>query len=147
MKADLEPVKLATRFGELVLEQDRILDFVWPLLGFESHQRYAAVDMGRCTWLQALSDADLAFPMVDPWEFFSDYRVELPEALLADLGAEPEGDLLLFCLVSNGPEGPGLNLAAPVVVNPATRRGGQVVLPQGSTYHPIARGSDAGPDA
>lgn len=139
-----------SRFGDLAVEPDRVLDFPRPLLGFESHRRYLVVDGGprsRCNWLQSLDDPDLAFPMVDPWEFFPDYRVELPREVLSDLGAGPDQELVLFCLVAPGPEGPGLNLAAPVVVNPATRRGGQAVLGEWGTYHPVQGGRHAGPDA
>jgi flagellar assembly factor FliW len=80
--------------------------------------------------LSSVEDPSLRFLVVPPQVFFPDYAPEIDDVTAAALGLDGADDALLLVVVNPG-DGAGaatVNLLAPVVVNVATRRGGQIVL-------------------
>ena len=72
----------STRFGRIVVDDDRLMTFPQGLLGFPDQARYALVQTGTDNyfyWLQAVEDPNLAFVVTDPNLFFKDYDVPLRE--------------------------------------------------------------------
>ncbi len=58
-----------TRFGELTVNNEDIINFSEGLLGFESLTQFFVVDPGDSTlilWLQSIEDASIAFPIIEP---------------------------------------------------------------------------------
>jgi flagellar assembly factor FliW len=80
--------------------------------------------------MTSLDEPGLRFLVVPPARFFPDYAPEVSDDVVADLGIESEGDVLLLVVLNAGESlaATTANLAAPVVVNTATRRAGQIVL-------------------
>jgi flagellar assembly factor FliW len=112
-----------------------------PLPGFPRHRGYvlvAADATGLLRWLQAMDPQGPRFLVVPPAPYVPEYAPRLPGAVLAELGLAVPADAELHCLVTI-PDGDvhaaTANLRAPLVVNPATGRGRQVVLTEGG--HPI----------
>jgi flagellar assembly factor FliW len=112
-----------------------------PLPGFPRHRDYvlvAADATGLLRWLQAMDPQGPRFLVVPPGPFVPDYAPRLPGTLLTELAIEEPAAAELHCLVTV-PDGDvraaTANLRAPLVVNPATGRGRQVVLTEGG--HPI----------
>ena len=112
-----------------------------PLPGFPRHRDYvlvAADATGLLRWLQAMDPEGPRFLVVPPAPFVPEYAPRLPAAVLKELDLAAPGDAELHCLVTV-PDGDvreaTANLRAPLVVNPATGRGRQVVLTEGG--HPI----------
>ena len=112
-----------------------------PLPGFPRHRDYvlvAADATGLLRWLQSADPQGPRFLVVPPGPFVPDYAPRLPGALLTELALEGPAAAELHCLVTV-PDGDvhaaTANLRAPLVVNPATGRGRQVVLTEGG--HPI----------
>ena len=133
---------METRFGTMVVEPDRIIEFTHPLLGLEEYRRFAIVEAPETrpfVWLQSVDAADVALPLADPWSFFPNYRVEVPSSFLQDLGPNQEDEVAIYCVVSKGGRGLGMNLAAPVLIHHQSRQGAQVVLDSKSyrPYHPL----------
>lgn len=121
------------RFGELEIEEDRVLQFDDGLLGFPEAKRFAMLDThdtGVYFWLQSLDDPGLAFLSVVPWSFFPDYEPHLPEGEQASLGLRSASEAIVLCLltVQRDQEAITANLLGPLVVNGTTRKGRQVVL-------------------
>jgi flagellar assembly factor FliW len=121
----------------------QVLVFGEPLPGFPGHRDYVLVPAdagGLLFWLQSVAPAGPRFLAVPAAGFFPDYAPFLPGATCGELGLDDAGLAQLLCLVTV-PEGDvaaaTANLRAPVVVNPATSRARQVVLPDGR--HPIRR--------
>jgi flagellar assembly factor FliW len=121
----------------------QVLALAEPLAGFPGHRDYVLVPAdrsGRLFWLQSVAPDGPRFLVVPAAPFFPDYTPVLPAAACVELGLADVADAELFCLVSV-PDGDVVaataNLRAPVVVNPATSRAHQVVLPDGR--HPIRR--------
>lgn len=112
-----------------------------PLPGFPSHRDYvlvAADAPGLLRWLQAVDPRGPRFLVVPPAPFVPGYAPRLPAAVLTELDLASPGEAELHCLLTvpdGDVEGATANLRAPLVVNPVTGRGRQVVLTDGR--HPI----------
>ena len=118
-----------------------------PLPGFPRHREYVLVSAdatGLLRWLQSVDPRGPRFLVVPPGPFVPAYAPRLPGALLTELDLEGPGAAELHCLVTV-PDGDvhaaTANLRAPLVVNPATGRGRQVVLTEGGhpIRHPLGR--------
>lgn len=109
------------------------IEMVRPMPGFPDHRRFALVQLdpgGDLCSLTSLDDPDLRFLVVPSAPFFPDYSPEVGDDVVAALGIESAADVLVLLVLNPGA---GLhdttaNLAAPLLVNPTTRRAGQVVL-------------------
>jgi flagellar assembly factor FliW len=116
-----------------VVEDVPVIDMVAPMPGFPDHQRFALVQLdeaGVLCSLQSVDDPQLRFLVVPPSAFFPDYAPVIDDATVSSLGITSAEDAIVLLVVNPGDE-PGsatANLLAPVVVNLATRQGGQVVL-------------------
>jgi flagellar assembly factor FliW len=110
-----------------------VIELARPMVGFPDHRRFALVRLGDdgvlCS-LTSLDEPGLRFLVVPPASFFPDYAPEIHDDVVADLAIETADDVLLLVVLTPGEslESTTANLAAPVLVNHATQRGGQVVL-------------------
>lgn len=134
----------STRFGSLDIPSDKLITFPDGLLGFENLTRYAILEHDSGTpfkWLQSVDEPDLAFVIVDPYEFKPDYAVELGRDDVVKLGLKEPGAAAVYVLVviPNNPAAMTANLQGPLVLNSERRVGRQVVLADGrySTRQPI----------
>jgi flagellar assembly factor FliW len=123
-----------SRFGTLVLDEHRRVDFPDGIPGFPDFVQAVLIVVDENPdfyWLQSTSDGDLAFLTVVPWSFFPDYEAVLSDEDQEAIGLEDAGDALICCLVSvdRARNAYNANLRAPIVVNVATNRARQVVLP------------------
>ena len=61
-------MKLNTaRFGEIEIEENRIFNFVMPIIGFDMLHKFIILDPNKDTlfkWLQSIEDPALAFPII-----------------------------------------------------------------------------------
>ena len=129
------------RFGEIEVAAEDVLRLE-PLPGFDGAERFTlmAHDRGGIfAWLVSLDDPTLAFVVTDPLQFFPSYAPRVAEAARARIGAGPDDALDLLCLVTVRDGVPSLNLAAPLVLCAASRRGLQLLLdePGLSTREPL----------
>jgi flagellar assembly factor FliW len=110
-----------------------VIELVRPMPGFPDRRRFALVrldDAGDLCSLTSLDEPGLRFLVVPPARFFPDYAPEVEDDVLADLEIESPDDALLLVVINAGTSlaSTTANLAAPVLVNASTRRGGQIVL-------------------
>jgi flagellar assembly factor FliW len=120
-----------TRFGNLSVEEERIITFPSGLLGFPDHNRFALIQTGEENyffWLQSVDEPNLAFVVTDPTIFFKDYQVPVREETWQDLQLAQEGDLQCFVICNKVGDWLTGNLLGPIVVNATNRLGQQVVL-------------------
>ncbi len=129
--------KIPSRFGEIEYQEDNLLRFPEGPIGFESLRDFVVMPNekeGPLFWIQSVEDPGVAFILTDPTSFFPAYRVapdmnERRKLQLAD-------DEVCFTLVvvSVSPERQvTLNLAAPILMAPGSRRALQVIL-EGGRY-------------
>jgi len=129
------------RFGTLEGETGDLIQFD-GLPGFAGLRRFVVLQHDRDSpfgWLQSVDRPELAFPVTDPRSFFPDYRPALRSALLSAVAAEPTDELDWLAIATVAEGSVSLNLAAPLLINPARRRGVQAILEEGqwSTREPL----------
>jgi len=151
-----------TRFGTLEVDEQKIVCFTQPILGFSDCHRYIIIEgpgEGKIWWLQSCDKPELAFIVMDPLQVVPDYEVRLDASEVEDLRLEKAQDarLLTIVVVPDDRSKVRTNLRAPIVYNPKTNLAKQVVL-QDSDYPvqyfvtgaaeqaPVGT-SDASPDA
>ena len=101
-----------SRFGEIVVDKERIISLVNPFLGFPESTRFILKSHSPKSpfmWLQSLDNPQLAF-VVLPASFTGlDYGPEIPRSLLKEPSANPLGPIVLNS---------GKRLAVQVVLDP-----------------------------
>jgi flagellar assembly factor FliW len=108
-----------------------VIDFPDGLPGFEACRQYVLLSgpaVAPFTIVQGLGPDSPAFAAIDPTQVVDGYHAELDEADRVRLGATDDAPLLWLALVSPEQEpAPTVNLRAPLVINPKTLRGIQLI--------------------
>ena len=109
----------STRFGTLEVDASAIVEFPDGLIGLGG-TRFALVgeEDEAIVWLHAIDDPDLAVPVADPWVFFDDYAVDVPDGDAERLGIADPSAARVLVVVRVGPtaEECFANLKAPILV-------------------------------
>jgi len=127
-----------TRFGELKIKETDVIHLPNGLVGFSQYKRYVILPHAENSplfWLQSLDDPALAFVIIDPLIFRPDYKVTLTPADVEVLGLDDASKAVVYAIVviPGDPAKMTANLVGPLVINPETRIGKQVIL-QDSPY-------------
>lgn len=122
-----------TRFGELEVNKDDVINFKDGILGFDSLKRFFVVDPGDQTlilWLQAIDDASVAFPIIEPKIFKPDYTVKLVPAEFTSLELEDLASASIYTILTIPQVVTEMtaNLKAPIVINNNKKIARQLVL-------------------
>ncbi|MCG8482294.1 MAG: flagellar assembly protein FliW [Clostridia bacterium] len=131
-------------FGELEVDQAKIITFPKGILGLETFKAYAVFEMldnpkFRC--LQSIEETQVAFILVNPWDFFKDYDIDISDEELKTIQVKSIEQIVVFNIVTfqeNIMESTA-NLLAPIIINTDTKEAAQIVLreDQYTTKHPI----------
>ena len=123
-----------TRFGEIVIDDNLIFDFVQPIIGYNKLSKYVLIEHKENSafkWLQSIEDPALAFPVTSPAFFNIDYQFEIPteKAEKIDLhSVESLISLNIVTIPSQNPKKSTINLLAPIIINAANKQGMQIIL-------------------
>jgi flagellar assembly factor FliW len=133
-----------SRFGQLEVDEQRLIRIEQGILGFPDFTRYALVQTGQDSgfyWLQAVDTPSLAFVVTDPRLFVADYKVPIKAEELNQIGLTSADGAQVFIIVNKAGDMLTGNLQGPLVVNVATRAAKQLVLSDRrySTRHPLIR--------
>jgi flagellar assembly factor FliW len=121
------------RFGQLTVGNDEIIRFPQGVLGFPELSEFCLVDPGDDTlilWLQSTQNKEVAFPVLEPKIYRSDYSARLSATELRELKLENINQSAVFTILTI-PEDitqMSANLKAPLVINLKEQLGRQVVL-------------------
>jgi flagellar assembly factor FliW len=138
-----------TRFGRFALESGDVIEMAEPLAGFEACRRYVLLsppEIAPLVCLQGLDGNRPSFLAVPPTVADSTFACTLAtedrQRLGMPRGAMPGAPALWLALVRVETDEASANLRAPVVINPGTMVGLQVVPPSSpySTAHPLPLG-------
>ncbi len=123
-----------TRFGEIAVEEQRIIHFPDGLLGFPNQKDFILKQHEHGSsfyWLQSVDLPYMAFVVINPFLGEKNYLAELPPSDREYFKGVEEGRTLVLSMVTIRPESvPALtmNLVGPVVIDLETKTGKQVVL-------------------
>jgi len=123
----------STRFGELEIAAEHILQFEQGLPGFSDKTEFAFLPYGSDSpfaFLQSTTDADLTFLIVEPFSFLPEYTFELTDEWSDQIGVSTDNPPQIFNIVSiKEPLNQStVNLLAPVVVNWRDCKAKQIIL-------------------
>ncbi len=127
-------MKLVTsRFGELEIDESRVITFPDGILGFPQYRKYVLVDKDSrkpLKWLQSVENGELAFVIADPSQLVADYTVEVAPEDIAPLELSSPEKAIVLCLVTIGKGGSSItaNLVGPIIINPDNMIARQVIL-------------------
>jgi len=118
-----------SRFGRLEVSKDKIIHFPSGLMGFPEYKRYILMDYKDTSlkWLQAVDAPHVAFIVIQPFEFFSDYSVRIEDVIKDFLEIEIEDDVSILTILRVEGEKVTVNLQGPLVINSLNKKGMQIV--------------------
>jgi len=128
----------STRFGEIEVDDDKVINIMGGLLGFPESQKYIIIEHETGTpfvWLQSTENSDLAFVIADPAEFFPDYSIQIKRDEVKCMDVTEVADLAIYVICTlraDAPKDMSANLQGPIVVNTKNRIGRQIVLKESS---------------
>jgi flagellar assembly factor FliW len=128
-------------FGEVEVEESKIITFEEGLFGFEDQKQFVILfdnerESSPFCWIQSLDDIKVALPAIKPELYYPDYNPEIGAYYIEKIGEIKEEDLDLFSIVVVPEDIKKMttNLKAPVIVNIKTKKGIQVIA-EGDTYN------------
>jgi flagellar assembly factor FliW len=132
-----ERLQVRSRFADVEVAAEDVLTFPDGLPGYEGRRQFVLLDHPDASPLKvlhAVHGEDPCFLVVDPKSVLAGYRCELSASDRLRLGASDEETLLWLAIVMVREAGDvTVNLRAPIVINPATMTGRQV-MPNGCVY-------------
>lgn len=133
-------------FGQLEIVEDNIIIFPKGLPAFEHIREFVLLsfpdnDIYFC--LQSVKQPEIAFILINPWDFFPEYNFHIPKDDLEELAIEKQEQVQVYNIITipHDPKDMTANLMAPIVINTFNRRGKQIVLYESEygTKHPLLR--------
>lgn len=123
-----------SRFGELEIEEKRVVHFKDGIPAFEDEHEFIILPYDEESpyyFMQSLKTPDLAFLLTIPFLFFPDYTFEIDDETLEELDIKAEDKLSYYALVTipnYSLRYMTANLLAPVVLNTKNMKAKQIVL-------------------
>lgn len=141
----------SARFGEFQVPADSVIEIPSGIIGFPHATRYVMLEHKQpFSWLHAIDDPNLAFVVVDGFEFSQQFEVKPPIGDKdTDLREDDEFAILIVVTVRPDPRLTTANLKAPVFVNMRNRKGVQIIIddPRYTTRFPLWSNEVAGAPA
>jgi flagellar assembly factor FliW len=134
-----------TRFGEVDIDENKILNFVSPIIGYNEYLKFTIIEQENnelFQWLQSVDNPELAFPISIPSYFNIDYNFEIDDTMQEKLQIEDAKNLLIYNIVTipnTNPHGATINLLAPILINSKNNYAVQYIIPNTSytSRHPL----------
>jgi flagellar assembly factor FliW len=120
-----------SRFGQVDVDEERIIQFPAGLLGFSSYRRFALLqpdDAGIFFWLQSIEAPDLAFVVTDPALWIADFQAQIRREQMDELSLGDVSDAQVLVIVNKRDGALTANLQGPLVINSKNCRAMQLVL-------------------
>ncbi len=122
-----------TRFGQIQLKPEDIIQLPEGLLGFQDLRSFVLLDDPNddiFAWLQSCELPSVAFPVLEPEIFGQYYNVQLTknEMELLKLTPEQKPSFMNIITIPDDPTQMTANVKAPIAFNMTTRRARQCVL-------------------
>ena len=122
-------------FGEIDVDDQKILTFEDGLIGFENLKKFTLIynneteSSSAVTWLQSLDEPMVAFPALSPFYVMKEYNPIVEDEVLVKLGELTEENTVIFLTLTVPSDITKMttNLKAPIIINADTKKGCQVI--------------------
>ena len=116
-------------FGEISIDDDKIIHFPSGIIGFPEMTDFALVHdeergVGAIHWLQSVQETSFALPVMDPLIVKPEYNPEVDDELLKNIGDLTEDELLVLVTVTVPSDLTKMtvNLKGPIIVNATEKK-------------------------
>ena len=127
-------------FGEITIDDDRIITFPNGIIGFPDLTEFALLhdsEKGSDSihWLQSIQEPGFAMPVMDPLIVCPEYNPEVDDELLKHLGELNLEELLVLVTVTVPKDLTQMtvNLRGPIIIDAVGRKATQVIV-EGDEY-------------
>ncbi len=122
-----------TRFGEIEISEETVIQFPSGILGFPDSKSYALLntdDASPLKWLQSVDDPSLAFVVTNPNLFKPDYIIDAYRNDLFDIDVKNAEEVLVLVIVTvpKDPSKMTANLKGPILINTLNRKAKQLIV-------------------
>lgn len=125
-------MNIDTKFtGNIEIKDEEIINFPEGILGFEDQKRYVIIDIGeeyKFKILQSVDIKELSFIIINPWDVFPDYEVNIDDDEVPFFGDNDLNNFLVYTIVTVSQGKATANLMGPIILNTKTCIGRQAVL-------------------
>ncbi len=127
-------MKITTvRFGLLEIPDDKVITMAKPVLGFEHLKKFCIIESENFQpflWFQSVEDPAVAFIVVNPVFFRTDYRIEVNPKEIEELKIRDVKNIETYVIatIPADPTRMSLNLQGPILINTETCLAKQLVL-------------------
>lgn len=127
-------MKIKTKYhGEVECSQDELIQFPNGIPGFLEEKCFLLMPFSEDTSfliLQSVQNKNLAFVVINPFEYFKNYEFDLPSNVTDMLKIKQTEDVMILTILTVGDpfETTTANLQAPIIINRKEKLGKQVVL-------------------
>lgn len=120
-------------FGDVEIDEKKILIFEKGLPGLEDDKRYALLsneDSRPVSWMQSLDHREISLPVMDPFLVCPDYSFDISQNDVEALEVEDIKDvyILTILVIPQNINAMTINLSAPVIINVRNSKGCQIIL-------------------
>lgn len=123
-------------FGEVEIEQNKIIEFVNGIVGFPELTEFALISNNEestdspIKWLQSMQDGEVALPVIDPLLILPDYNPQVEDEWLKSLGELSAENLLVLVTVTVPKDitGMSINLKGPIIIQVDQKKACQVIV-------------------
>lgn len=127
-------------FGEITIDDDKIIQFPNGIIGFPDLTDFAMIHdeesgVGSIHWLQSIQEPGFAMPVMDPLIVKEDYNPEVEDELLKPLGKLNPDEILVLITVTVPSDLTKMtvNLKGPIVINAGEKKACQIII-EGDEY-------------
>ncbi|KAA3633690.1 MAG: flagellar assembly protein FliW [Calditrichaeota bacterium] len=129
----MDMIVQSLRLGEIEIPEEKLIYMERPVLGFEDYKQFCLIEIDEFKpflWLQSTEKPAVAFLVVNPKIFVSDYKIEINSKEIAELDIENVNSVETYVVVtlSDKIENMTINLQGPILINTENQRGKQLVL-------------------
>ena len=119
-------------FDEVEIDEADIIKFQNGLPGFLDEKQFVLMNLEDTVFqvLQSVETQALAFIVVNPFQFKSDYEFVLDNQVVEQLKIESDEDVTILSIVTlkDSLKESTVNLKAPLVINAKTKEGKQYII-------------------
>ncbi|SDJ22311.1 flagellar assembly protein FliW [Salimicrobium halophilum] len=138
-------------FGEVTIDEDKMITFKDGLPGLESHKKFALFPVdeeGMYFALQSVTDKEIALVVTSPYVIHENYDFYISEGVQKEVEIEKPEDVVVYNILTLREPfvNSTVNLQAPIVIHKDKRKARQVILndEKYSIRHPLfQKGSEA----
>lgn len=122
-------------FGEVDIDEKKIVYFENGILGFEDFKRYTLIfdsanESKTIMWLQSIEEPTLALPVIDPLLITENYAPMVEDELLNVIGGVNEDNMFVLVALTVPADITRMtaNYKAPIIINTDTLKGMQLIV-------------------